>query len=116
MSYKLILSDKAKEDFALFKLSGQKWVVKEIEKILEELKEKPCTGIGEPLKYELLNCWYRKISPRHRMKYKIIDRQVIVESFGYNLPYSSHIRCNSSVSKLFSYGSFFLQRFSTPFS
>ena len=85
MSYRLILSDKAKEDLELFKRTGQQLVVKKIAKLLKELKEHPYTGTGkpEPLKYELSGCWSRRITQEHRMTYKVIDDQVIVEVLAF---------------------------------
>lgn len=55
MSYELIFSKTALEDINRHNKSGDKSVLKKIEKLLNELLIHPATGIGQPelLKHEL---------------------------------------------------------------
>jgi len=60
--------------------SGNKPVIRKIEKILIELSETPYTGEGspEPLKYDLTGFWSRRINQKDRMIYKVDDNTVTV--------------------------------------
>ena len=85
MAYELIISLQAQEELKEFKHSGQTNVVKKIEKLLEELQEHPFTGTGKPeaLKYNLTGFWSRHITQEHRMIYKVLEEEVIVEVLSY---------------------------------
>lgn len=80
------LTEKAEKDLAKHKKSGDKAVETKIKKILEELKEHPTTGAGQPeqLKHELAGKWSRRINQKHRMVYSIDDHTVTVEVFFRN--------------------------------
>ena len=60
--------------------SGNKAVLKKLEKILEELTETPCTGIGNPeaLKNNLSGYWSRRISQKDRIIYRVEENIVTV--------------------------------------
>ncbi|MBW7869127.1 MAG: Txe/YoeB family addiction module toxin [Brumimicrobium sp.] len=75
------LTEKALKDIALHKKSGNKSSEKKIKKILEELKEHPYTGTGQPeaLKYQLSGKWSRRINNKDRMIYEVKDKIVTVE-------------------------------------
>lgn len=55
MGYQLNFTNKAKEDIAAHKKSGNKAVLNKLLKLLEELTEHPFTGTGKPeaLKHNL---------------------------------------------------------------
>ncbi len=76
------LTDSAKEDIRFFSRSGQKDILKKIEKLLEELKQNPYSGTGKPeqLRYELSGKWSRRIYKEHRMIYVVQGDVVFVES------------------------------------
>ncbi|MFA6403725.1 MAG: Txe/YoeB family addiction module toxin [Salinivirgaceae bacterium] len=78
--YLLKLENKAVEDIAYLKKSGNKSIINKIENILSELIEHPETGIGKPerLKYSLSGKWSHRIDDKNRLIYKIDDNQVIV--------------------------------------
>ena len=78
--YIVTLSETAKLHLALHYRSGQKNVVKRIERIIEELGEHPEAGIGKPelLKNNLSGMWSRRIDAKHRMIYRIEKETITV--------------------------------------
>ncbi|MEZ4773226.1 MAG: Txe/YoeB family addiction module toxin [Bacteroidia bacterium] len=71
MSYHLDFTDRAKEDIAAHKKSGNKTTLNKLLTLLEELAEHPFTGTGKPeaLKYRLSGMWSRRINKEHRLIY-----------------------------------------------
>ena len=62
--------------------------IKKILKILNELKEHPYTGTGNPeeLKYELSGFWSRRINKKDRLIYEVQEEVVtvfVVSAFGH---------------------------------
>jgi toxin YoeB len=82
MEYHLDFTDKAKEDIAYHKKTGNKAVLKKLFTLLEELEHQPFAGIGkpEPLKYELSGMWSRRINKEHRLIYEVADDIVYILS------------------------------------
>lgn len=78
MSYTLRFSKSSLEDIERHKKSGDRATVKKIEKLLNELKEHPTTGTGQPekLKHDLAGMYSRRINKKHRLVYAI-DEQVV---------------------------------------
>ena len=78
----LNLTDSARNHILLFSKSGQKDILRKIEKLLEELKKNPYSGTGKPeaLKYELSGKWSRRINKEHRLVYSIQGDIVFIES------------------------------------
>lgn len=78
--YKVALSDRAKTHLSEWKKSGQHAGIKKIEKIIEELSETPYAGVGlpEPLKYDLSECWSRRIDKKNRIIYQVNEETVSV--------------------------------------
>ena len=66
MTYHLDFTDKAKDDIAWLKKSGNKAVLTKLLTLLEELTEHPFTGTGkpEPLKYGSYRCLVSKDQSR----------------------------------------------------
>ncbi|PKP51763.1 MAG: Txe/YoeB family addiction module toxin [Bacteroidetes bacterium HGW-Bacteroidetes-12] len=77
----VFLTQKAKDDIAKHKKSGNKAAETKIKKILEELKNHPTTGTGQPeqLKHELAGKWSRRINQKDRMVYSINNTTVVVD-------------------------------------
>ena len=73
MSYVLEFSENALADIEKHKQSGDKSVLKKIEKLLNELMEHPTKGTGKPeqLKHELAGLYSRRINQKHRLIYSI---------------------------------------------
>ncbi len=80
MSYTLRFSKTSLEDIERHKKSGDRATIKKIEKLLNELKEHPTTGIGQPekLKHDLAGLYSRRINKKHRLVYPIDERIVTV--------------------------------------
>ena len=82
MEYKLIFTEKAKEDIEFFKKSGNKSVLIKVNTLIMEMIVNPFVGIGKPeaLKHELTGYWSRRINREHRLIYKVIDHTIIIHS------------------------------------
>ena len=79
MSYTLIFAPRALEDFDKIKKSGDNARLKKLRTILEELREHPLTGIGNPerLKYKK-DTYSRRLSGKDRVVYSVHDDVVEV--------------------------------------
>ena len=80
MSYTLEFTGTALADIEKHKKSGDKAVLKKIEKLLNELIEHPATGTGQPemLKHDLAGLYSRRINKKHRLVYSIDDQIITV--------------------------------------
>ncbi|HVS92635.1 MAG TPA: Txe/YoeB family addiction module toxin [Mucilaginibacter sp.] len=69
-------------DFAYFKETGNKQIIKKIKELLIAVSSDPYKGIGqpEPLKYSLSGTWSRRINREHRMIYEIKGETVYILS------------------------------------
>ena len=67
-------SDEAWDDY-LYWQREDKNTLKRINLLVKDIDRTPYTGIGkpEPLKYNLTNCWSRRITGEHRLVYQISD-------------------------------------------
>jgi toxin YoeB len=59
--------------------SGNKAIMNKITALIEDIQLHPFEGIGkpEPLKYELLGKWSRRINQEHRIIYKVTEEDTI---------------------------------------
>jgi toxin YoeB len=66
----ITFSPEALEDYAYWKETSPATVVR-IKRLLRDMSEHPCTGIGKPerLKYDLSGKWSRRIDRVHRIVY-----------------------------------------------
>lgn len=80
MTYEIEITDEAKADIEKHKKSGDKKILFKIDKVLNELRAHPTTGIGKPekLKYYKIPTWSRRISGKHRLIYRIERERVVV--------------------------------------
>lgn len=80
MSYILEFTQTALDDISKHKKTGDKAVLKKIEKLLLELKKHPTTGTGQPeaLKHNLSGLYSRRINHKHRLVYSINETIVTV--------------------------------------
>lgn len=78
--YEIILSDTAKAGLQRLKANEPACYRKAV-KMLDELIEHPKFGTGhpEPLKGKPEGRWSRHISQRHRLVYRILETEVLVE-------------------------------------
>ncbi len=80
MSYTLRLTPDAVKDIKRHKKSGDKKLLQKIADLLDELRDHPTTGAGQPekLKHDLQGFWSRRINRKHRLIYEIKDEIVTV--------------------------------------
>ena len=80
MSYTLVFSKQSLEDIEVHKRSGDKSVLQKLQKLLNELREHPKTGTGQPekLKHDLAGLYSRRINRKHRLIYSIEENTVTV--------------------------------------
>ena len=80
MNFTLRFTPNAIKDIQRHKNSGDKQLLKKIEVLLEELREHPRIGTGQPeqLKHHLQGLYSRRINLKHRLVYDIQDEIVTV--------------------------------------
>lgn len=80
MVYELEFTKEALNDIQRHKKSGNKPLLKKLEKLLQELKQHPFTGTGqvEMLKHYQEETWSRRINDEHRLVYRIKEDVVVV--------------------------------------
>lgn len=80
MTYSIEFLPKAKEDLKSIKYSGNKAAYTKVLALVEELKEHPTTGTGQPelLKHNLSGYWSRRIDKKNRLVYRIEEEIVTV--------------------------------------
>ncbi|CAM4404211.1 toxin YoeB [Pedobacter westerhofensis] len=57
-----------------------KSILNKINSLLKEIGRTPFEGTGKPelLKYNLNDCWSRRINPEHRLVYKLDGESIVV--------------------------------------
>lgn len=82
MNYYLHFSKQANNDITFHKKSGNKAILRKLLILFEELTEHPYTGTGKPeqLKYNLSDCWSRRINKEHRLVYEVHNDTVFIHS------------------------------------
>jgi toxin YoeB len=82
MSYKLDFSAQSQKDISFHRKSGNKFILKKLLVLLEEVSETPFEGMGkpEPLKHNFSGYWSRRINGEHRLVYQVNDDVVQILS------------------------------------
>ena len=79
MSYSLIFAPRAMEDFNRIKKSGDQARLKKLRTILEELREHPLTGTGNPERLRhRIDTYSRRLTGKDRIVYTVHDMVVEV--------------------------------------
>lgn len=80
IEYELEFTQEALDDIKKHQKSGNKPLLKKLEKLLIELKQHPETGTGqvEKLKHYKEETWSRRINDEHRLVYRIKEDVVLV--------------------------------------
>ncbi len=78
---KVAWTDDAWDDYVSW-LSKDKKVLKRINKLIQDIRRDPFTGIGKPeqLRFELSGLWSRRINSEHRIVYEVKDNEIIIYS------------------------------------
>ena len=86
----IVLLEQAQKDRDYWKESGNKTIMNRITALLKDIVEHPYTGIGkpEPLKYDLVGKWSRRINSEHRLIYSVNEDIVTVYVFAMRYHYS----------------------------
>jgi len=81
----LIFSDQAWEDLCHW-IDKDRRMAKRIARLIEDTKRDPFLGIGkpEPLKYDFVGYWSRRINEEHRMVYKVEGDQLLIAQLRYH--------------------------------
>ncbi|OWA06893.1 Txe/YoeB family addiction module toxin [Streptomyces sp. CS227] len=68
-----------------FVLCSDRKMLARINKLIEDVKRDPFTGIGkpEPLKYHLPGAWSRRIDDEHRLVYLVTDKGIVILAARY---------------------------------
>ncbi len=80
MTYTLEFTSHALSDIEKHKKAGNVPLLKKLQRLLEELREHPTTGSGQPekFKYNLAGLYSRRINKKHRLVYSIQEDIVTV--------------------------------------
>lgn len=86
--YEIEYTDQFLEDILKHKKAGQKPILVKINSLIDELREHPTSGTGNPeaLKGDKKGQWSRRITQKHRLIYEIheeIITVIILEAFGH---------------------------------
>jgi toxin YoeB len=82
---KLVFSDEAWDDYLHWHRQDRK-MVERINKLVQEIKREPFSGMGkpEPLKHALSGYWSRRITDEHRMVYRIDGNSLLLAQLRYH--------------------------------
>lgn len=82
---KLVFADEAWDDYLFWQKQDRK-MVDRINKLIQEVKRDPFSGVGkpEPLKHALAGFWSRRITDEHRMVYRIEDDSLLIAQLRYH--------------------------------
>jgi toxin YoeB len=82
---RLIFSEHAWEDY-LYWQRTDRTLVQRINKLINEIRRSPFSGIGkpEPLKHGLSGYWSRRINDEHRIVYKIESDSLLIAQLRYH--------------------------------
>jgi|AntAceMinimDraft_5_1070358.scaffolds.fasta_scaffold172351_2 toxin YoeB len=78
--YRVEVSETARKHLSFFHKSGDKVIIKRIERIFEELGEDPYHGVGKPeaLKHDLAGLWSRRLDRKNRLVYQVVEQTITV--------------------------------------
>lgn len=78
--YIVTFSETAKQQLSKLYKSGDKALIKRIERVFYELSEHPFIGIGKPeqLKHEFSGFWSRRLDEKNRLVYTVTEETVTV--------------------------------------
>ena len=82
---RIIFSTNSWEDYLSWQ-KEDKNMLKKINQLIKDIQRTPFHGIGnpEPLKYDLLGFWSRRIDREHRLVYQVFDNEMLIYSCKYH--------------------------------
>jgi toxin YoeB len=85
---RLVFEDLGWADYASWLTTDRKMLkrIKRINKLIEDVRRDPFTGIGkpEPLKYHLPGAWSRRIDDEHRLVYIVTEAEIVILAARYH--------------------------------
>lgn len=85
-TYRLELSEKARQDLKYIKKTGKKSDISKAENLLRELESHPRKGTGKPerLKYQDNGeIWSRRINQKDRLIYEIFEDRILILIYNF---------------------------------
>ncbi|GAA4660979.1 Txe/YoeB family addiction module toxin [Streptomyces chumphonensis] len=81
---KTVFTDQGWDDYTHWAESDRR-MVRRINRLIEECKRDPFTGIGkpEPLKGDLSGYWSRRIDEEHRLVYRVKGDELLIVQVRY---------------------------------
>jgi len=81
----LLFSPQAWEDYVYWQQTDKK-MTKRINELIRDTARSPYEGVGkpEPLKHALSGFWSRRISPEHRMVYRMVGQTLEIAQLRYH--------------------------------
>ena len=82
---KLIFSDEAWDDYLYWQKQDRK-MVERINKLIQEVKREPFSGLGkpEPLEHALSGFWSRRMTDEHRVVYRVEEDALPLAQLRYH--------------------------------
>jgi toxin YoeB len=82
---RIIFSKNAWEDYMSWQ-SEDKKIQKKINDLIKDIQRTPYEGMGkpEPLKYDLIGLWSRRINREHRLVYQANENEIVIYSCRYH--------------------------------
>jgi toxin YoeB len=73
------------EDYTSWQ-SEDKKMLKKINELIKDIQRTPYSGLGkpEPLKYDLIGFWSRRIDREHRLVYQVFGNEILIYSCRYH--------------------------------
>ncbi len=81
----VVYATRSQEDREYWEQKNPK-IIERIDKLVKDIKKHPYKGIGkpEPLKFEKLGYWSKRITPEHRLVYKIANNKIYIAQCRYH--------------------------------
>lgn len=85
MKHNIVWHVNAWEDYLYWQKKDKK-LLQKINELIKEIAREPFSGTGkpEPLKYALKGYWSRRITPEHRLVYKVTDNNIHIAQCRYH--------------------------------
>jgi toxin YoeB len=82
---KIVFSKNSWEDY-IFWQAYDKIMLRKINKLIKDIQKSPFKGEGkpEPLKYDLVGIWSRRIDREHRLVYNVQENEILIYSCRYH--------------------------------
>ena len=73
----ILFTDESWDDYLYWQKNDKK-ILARINLLIKEIIRTPFEGIGkpEPLKYQLIGCWSRRIDDEHRIIYEVTSKEL----------------------------------------